>query len=86
MKNEQLKTADQINREAGIIPIILERYPPKLRTIRIEDDSYPMGVRETIYLIFKDLYKTCPHSKGVNMCHCHACDQCMNRIKRKWLK
>jgi hypothetical protein len=58
------------------------------------DEGYQMGVHETAYLIFRDLYGTCPHSRGdfsdkdkaVTMCHCHACDTCVNEIKEKWLK
>lgn len=57
------------------------------------DEGYHMGVHETAYLIFKDLFGTCPHSRGdfhdkdesVTQCYCHACSQCMGGLKKKWL-
>ncbi len=57
------------------------------------DEGYHMGVQETAYIIFRDLFGTCPHSKGdfhdkdepVTQCYCHACGKCMDELKKKWL-
>ena len=55
------------------------------------DEGYHMGVQETAYLIFKDLYGTCPHAIGdfhdkdeVTQCYAHACGICMDELKKKW--
>lgn len=56
------------------------------------DEGYRMGVQETAYLIFKDLFETCPHGIGDffdndevgTHCFCHACSKCMDELKKKW--